>query len=309
MSAGRARILFVSGKGGTGKSFVAEALARAAASRGLEVALVRVRGQAADADGVAGRATHGDAAGARLGGTAASRLEEVVFDERLTLEKFLVRVLRLGFVARRLLDSRTFSAVAAATPGLRDLVTLTAITALASPSRRPRLDLIVVDAPATGHSVPLLTAPTRVLDIAPLGPVAREARAARRLVADHTRFLPLIVTTPEELAVTEALTLYDDLLRAGVPAPRIAVNGLWPEHLEPRFADWLTASAASSDALLHWKRRRRQLDLIAMLEGRVGPCAALPFSFQEGAVPEAEIGALLNTLLEGRDEGRAGWSG
>lgn len=295
-----ARILFVSGKGGTGKSFVAEALAHQAAARGLEVALVRVRA----APGSGGEDGGGDRsvqsarrATAHGGATQPATFHAITLDERATLEKFLTRVLRLGFVARRLLDSRTFSAVAAAAPGLRDLVTLTAITALASPRRRRSFELVVVDAPASGHSVPLLTAPRQVLEIAPVGPVAREARAARQLVGDTQLFLPLIVTTPEELAITEALSLCDDLLDAGVAAPRVVVNGLWPGHLAAEHVDWLLGSQASSDALLHLKRRQRQLELIAVLERRVGRCPTLPFTFKEDEVPRAAIAALLDTVI------------
>ncbi len=301
MRTGPARILFVSGKGGTGKSFVAEALARSAVSHGLDVALLRVRAAAgADEHGsqAAEPATTGSGSSHRRGRAAPSAtFKETVLDERATLEKFLTRVLRLGFVARRLLDSRTFSAIAAATPGLRDLVTLSAITALASHGRRRGFDLIVVDAPASGHTIPLLTAPALVLDIAPLGPVAQEARAARALIANESRFLPLIVTTPEELAVTEALSLYDDLLGAGIPAPRIVVNGLWPGHLRPEHVEWLLTTGASIDALLYEKRRRRQLELVAVLEHRVGRCPTLPFTFREDEVPEAAIAALLDTVL------------
>lgn len=297
MRTGPARILFVSGKGGTGKSFVAEALATEATSRGLRVALVRVH--AAEATKAKTPESHGRATGPRVRREAAQvpAFREVTLDERAALEKFLTRVLVVGFVARRLLDSRTFSAVAAAAPGLRDLVTLTAITALAAPRRRRGLDLIVVDAPASGHSVPLLTAPQRVLEIAPVGPVAREARAARELVTDARRFVPLIVTIAEELAVTEALSLYEDMIDAGVPAPRIVVNSLWPLHLAAEHVDWLLASRASSDAILHHKRRRRQLELITSLEQRVGRCPALPFTFNEEEVPTTAIASLLDTVL------------
>ncbi|MBI5505969.1 MAG: hypothetical protein HY899_14325 [Deltaproteobacteria bacterium] len=299
-----ARILFVSGKGGTGKSFVAEALAERAAARGLEVALVRVRAAAGSADPDSGGSEHRTEAArpatahASDGVTAQpATFHTTTLDERATLEKFLTRVLRLNFVARRLLDSRTFSAVAAAAPGLRDLVTLTAITALASPRRRRSFELIVVDAPASGHSVPLLTAPAQVLEIAPVGPVAREARAARELVADTQLFVPLIVTTPEELAINEALTLCEDLRCAGVAAPRVVVNGLWPGHLAAEHVDWLVGSRASSDALLHLKRRQRQLELIATLERRVGRCPTLPFTFKEDEVPRAAITALLDSVI------------
>jgi len=289
---GPARILFVTGKGGTGKSFLSRALARAAALRGMATALVHTRPETASPAGAvpsAGNAPAGN------GSARAVPYQEVELDEREALETFLVRILRLGFVARRLLDSRTFSAVAAAAPGVSDLVRLLGITALSRTEKG--LELVVVDAPATGHSLPLLTSPWRILELTPLGPVAREARMAQAILDNPGRFVPVILTTPEELAVTETLSLVEQLRRAGIAPARVVVNGLWPVHLQARDADWLLASNASTDALLHWKRARRQGELVDILEARVGPCPGLPFAFTEGEVASAEIGALLSDLL------------
>jgi len=283
---GAARIVFVTGKGGTGKSFLARALARAASARAMAVALVHARPPAL--------------AGIASGGHASSNgrslpFRQIELDEREALESFLTRILRLGFVARRLLDSRTFSAVAAAAPGVSDLVRLLGITALSRPEHG--LDLIVVDAPATGHSLPLLTAPRRILELAPMGPVAREARIAQAIVENPARFVPVIMTTPEELAVTETLALHEDIARAGVAAARVVVNGMWPAHLQAPEADWLLSSAASADAALHWKRHRRQVELIDMLEARVGACPRLPFAFHEGETSPAAVAAVLDLLV------------
>ena len=300
VESGAARILFVTGKGGTGKSFLSRSLARAAAGRGLAVALVRMDdGDGQPALGAAAAAASTGSASrastARPDGARPLPYTEIALDEREALESFLVRILRLGFVARRLLDSRTFSAVAAAAPGVSDLVRLLGITALARPAGK--LDVIVVDAPATGHSVPLLTAPARVLELAPLGPVAREARMAHAIVGNPSRFTPIIVTTPEELAVTEALALHEQLVRAAITTPRVVVNGVWPSHLEPRDADWLLSAAASTDAALHWKRLRRQLALIDVLQKQVGPCRTLPFAFQDGDAAPADVAAVLHDVL------------
>ncbi|MBI5505346.1 MAG: hypothetical protein HY899_11130 [Deltaproteobacteria bacterium] len=304
MRTGPARILFVSGKGGTGKSFVAEALGREAASRGTEVVLVRVRASAsAGGDGEPNSESavsppRRDArASNRTSAESLVAFKEVHLDEKAALEEFLTRVLPLGFVARRLLGGRMLSALAAAAPGLRDLVTLTAITALATDHRGHTHDLLVVDAPATTHGVPLLTAPTRVLEITPTGPLTREAETARELITDPRRFIPLIVTTPEELAVTEAISLHDDMRDAGVPAARVVVNGLWPARLAPEHAKWLLATRVSSDAIVHHKRRQRQLELIDTLERRVGRCPTLPFMFDDRPVAAGVIAALLDTVL------------
>jgi arsenite/tail-anchored protein-transporting ATPase len=312
-----APILFVTGKGGTGKSSLAAALARLAASRGRPVVLVRMRpsGEIADGEADVPEATAGSRATARRRGreevgpvasrgasrhaeAARHHLREVVLDDTRSLEQFLTRVLRLGFLARRLLDSRTFTAVAAAAPGLRDLVTLSVITSIASSRSLARGGLVVVDAPATGHSVPLLTAPSRVLELAPLGPVAREARLARRAIADPVSFKPVLVTIAEEFAITEALSLRRELVAAEVPAPHVVVNGLWPLHVDARGGERIAASGASSDATLHWRRTCRQAELVADLERQVGACARIGFSFHDDTLPPADVDALLHSLVE-----------
>lgn len=274
-----ARILFVTGKGGTGKSSVAEALAAEAASRSVGSMLVRM-----------------PASSSAVRPSPPGVVTKLLDDTR-DLEDFLSRVIGLGFLARRLLDSATFSAVAAAAPGLRDLVALTAITTEASYRR----GLVVVDAPASGHSVSLLTAPAQVLDLAPMGPIAHEARAACAVLADARQFTALVVATPEELAITEALQLREDIKAAGVPAPRLIVNGLWPAHVCDGDGEAIAASGASADATAHWRRHRRQAALLTDLEDRAGPCSHIGFAFAaEGlGLSKDDVAALYTELMEG----------
>lgn len=277
-----ARILFVTGKGGTGKSSIASALAGEAAARGQAALLVRMP-------------DHGRVAGAATQSRPGQVVEKALDDTR-DLEDFLTRVIGLGLVARRLLDSRTFAAVAAAAPGLRDLVALAAITSEASRRR----GVVVVDAPASGHSVPLLTAPARVRDLAPVGPVAREAREALAALTNREGFAAVLVATPEELAIAEVLALRDDVLAAGVATSRVVINGLWPGRVGNEDGETIAASGASSDAASHWRRHRRQATLADDLEARVGPCSRVGFSFggSGAALPRADIAALFDALAQ-----------
>lgn len=278
-----ARVLFVTGKGGTGKSGIASALAHEAARQGRRVLLLGMAG-ASGPTAAATPASPGDHHGGRLA--------RKTLDARRDLEAFLTRVLGLGLLARRLGESRTFSAVAAAAPGVADLVAFSSIAAEA----QRRRDLVVVDAPASGHSVPLLTAAARVLDLAPVGPVAREARRALAMMADRRTFAALLVTTPEELAVSEVVTLRDDVRGAGVACIHVVANGVWPAYVSDADGERIAAAAVSSDATTHWRRHQRQAGLVATLEARVGPCTRLGFSFRSGLPPAADIAALLELL-------------
>ena len=285
------RILFVTGKGGTGKSSIAAALAREAAARGRRVLLVRMPPAARAGESDAGH----DGKRARGGrSVAGATLREKTLDDERDLEAFLTRILGFGFLARRLCDSRTFSAVAAAAPGLRDLVALTAITTEAGRRR----GLVVVDAPATGHSLPMLTAPARGLELAPLGPVANEARRALAVLADRRAFAAVLVTAPEELAITEVLALHEQVVGAGAAAAHVVVNGMWPAYVSAADGERIAASGVSADAARHWQRHQRHARLVDELEARVGPCARIGFSFGDEGLPRGDVGRLLDTLTE-----------
>jgi len=302
-------VLFVTGKGGTGKSAVATALAREAARRGQHVLLVRMQ-PAAERDSPPHQSPprQSPAGGDPAGGL----LRERTLDDRADLEAFLTRVLGLGMIARRLGESRTFSAVAAAAPGLRDLVALCAIfeeasgraeaeqdVSRASRARERQRGLVVIDAPASGHSVPMLTAPAQALERAPIGPVAREASRALAVLADPHSFAAVLVTTPEELAITEVAELREQVTAAGVACARVVVNALWPAYVSLVDGDRIAASNASADAATHWRRHRRQAALVDELELAIGVCPRIGFAFDGEELPAADIAALLDSLPGG----------
>lgn len=282
-----ARVLFVTGKGGSGKTTLARALARAAAERGLAVVSMRVASASDPTPQAAGP----------LPASPPHDATEIVLDERRCLEGLLTGLTGISVLSRRLMDSRTFSAVAAAAPGLRDLATLSAIVSQAERHRRGRA-AIVVDAPASGHSVPLLAAPGAVLGATPLGPVARVARRVEGIVTDPARFQPIVVTLAEELAATETLTLHRDLLRAGFARPRVVANALWPAHAGAPLGRWLETSGASLDALRHWKRSRRQAQILDALEAELGAVMRVPFSFAEGEISADAVATVLDSVVE-----------
>ena len=117
--------------------------------------------------------------------------------------------------------------VVAAAPGLRDLVTLGKIRQL---EEAGGADLIVVDAPASGHALSFLTAAAGMADSASGGPIRDQADQVLAMLADETRCRVLLVTLPEETPVSETIEtafLIED--EVGVQLGPIVVNGLWPE--------------------------------------------------------------------------------
>src|SRR5438552_15078337 len=185
------RLVVVTGKGGVGKTTVTAALAQAAAASGRRVLAVEV-----------GRGSLGSLLGGlRLGaeptrvraGLAAASLEPEAL-----LGDFVAGVLRFPALARRPLESTSFQVLAAAAPGLGEFLVLHRLLGWveARRGRRPLHDLVIVDAPASGHSLPLLAAPHTLGALARLGPAADPLARLPRLIGDPAPTLVRLAPAP-----------------------------------------------------------------------------------------------------------------
>jgi anion-transporting ArsA/GET3 family ATPase len=293
------RLLFITGKGGVGKSTVAAALGMAAARRGRRTIVAEVSYQ----DRIA-RAFHGeDSHFTEV--ELADGLWTISIDPRHALEEYLRIQIRVKPMADLLSGSRMFQYFAVATPGLSELVTMGKVWELAQAERRTkggeRYDLVIVDAPATGHGVGMLSSPRTFATIARVGPIANQGRAIHDMVTDARRTGVVCVALPEEMPVNETLMLRD-LLRGelGMTLDRVIVNGLYPERFEPRDASALAEALDTAGtplqrlalraALSEHARAKGQREQVARLEEATGrEPAKLPFMFEpELGPPEFE---------------------
>src|SRR5207248_4677750 len=114
---------------------------------------------------------------------------------------------KAGVLGHAVGSSRLFRALAMATPGMRELLSIGKVWELAQLQRRTRgaapYDLVIVDAPATGHGVGVLRTPRTFADIARVGPVAHQARTIAATIADRAFTGVVAVATPEEMPVNE----------------------------------------------------------------------------------------------------------
>ena len=142
----------------------------------------------------------------------APRLFTISIDPQHAMEEYL-RV-KTGKVGQALGSSRLFHAFAMATPGMRELLSMGKVWELAQLQRRTRgaapYDLVIVDAPATGHGVGILRTPKTFAEIARVGPIAHQGRTIAATIADHEFTGVIAVATAEEMPVNETMALQSD---------------------------------------------------------------------------------------------------
>jgi anion-transporting ArsA/GET3 family ATPase len=222
------RLIFVTGKGGVGKSTVATALGLLGARRGLRTIVAELASQervqrAFDRDGAQFREIE-----------LAPGLFTISIDPERAMDEYLR--IKTGRLGQALGSSRLFQALTMATPGMRELLSIGKVWELAQLERQTRAapyDLVIVDAPATGHGVGILRTPRTFAEIARVGPIARQGGTIARTIANPEFTAVIAVCTAEEMPVNETLMLRDALAEDELPLEAVIVNALYPE----RFAD------------------------------------------------------------------------
>jgi len=282
-------LLYVTGKGGVGKTTVAAALGLAAAARGRRTIVCEV----AEQDRVS-RAFAREGVRREAEVELAENLWAISIDPNEALKEWLGR--QLGGPALRLITgSSAFQHFVAAAPGAKELITIAKVWELAQlhrwDSHNRTYDLVVVDAPASGHGLAMLTAPSTFGDIARVGPIRRQAHKVRDMLADPQRTGYVAVALPEEMPVTETLELGGRLHDAvGLGLDMIVVNGLYPDRFRAKDAAALRAAATDSlppdaraavqAALAEHGRARSQRAHLRRLRRESGvPVHTLPFLF------------------------------
>ena len=220
------RLLLVTGKGGVGKSSVAAALALLATRRGKRVLVCEVNAKERVAP-LLGAAPNGPVAG-----EAAPGLFTVNVTPREAMREYGVMVLRYRAIYEVVFENRVVRYFLKFLPSLAELVMLGKILfeVRAAEEGRPRWDLVVVDAPSTGHAVQLLRVPAALADTVPPGPMRRDVEKMRDLLLDPAATALCIVTLPEEMPVNESIELdgqVRDVLR--IPRGVLFVNAM-PEE-------------------------------------------------------------------------------
>jgi anion-transporting ArsA/GET3 family ATPase len=220
------RLIFVTGKGGVGKSTVSIALGLLAARAGRRCIVAELASQERIQRAFDHHGEHFEEV------EVAPGLFTISIDPLHAMEEYL-RV-KAGPLGHALSASRMFNAFAMATPGMRELLSIGKVWELAQLERRTRdaapYDLVVVDAPATGHGLGILKTPRTFAEIAIVGPIAHQGRTIADTIDDRSFTGIVAVATPEEMPVSETLALNDALQNDGLALDAVVLNALYPQR-------------------------------------------------------------------------------
>jgi len=302
------RLIFVTGKGGVGKSTVATALGLLAARRGLRTIVAELASQ----DRIRQSFEHdGDTfEEVRL----ANRLYTISIDPQYAMEEYLK--VKTGTVGQALGSSRLFGAFAMATPGMRELLSVGKAWELAQTERRTSgadaYDLVIVDSPAAGHGIGILRTPRTFAEIARVGPIAHQGARIAATIADHDFTAVVAVATAEEMPVNETLWLRDQLVADELRLDAVIVNARYPDRFTAAESEQLAAArdhatsplaaAALGAALSERARAVGQAEQLRRLHAGLGmPLIELPYLFAE-QIGRRQLELLADALEAGLSE-------
>jgi len=221
-------LVFVTGKGGVGKSTCGLALAAAASKQGKRVLFCDLAARPATPV-LLGTGEIGDSPTRPL-----AEMYPTLWTVHLSAESTSRDYFSESLPHRKLVDIATGNKVLArlwkAAPSFNEFVVLNAVVHLSQGTHhriKEQFDLVVVDLPASGHAVTMLGVPFGITKIAKIGAIATRGKELAEVIGDKSRTGLCIVTLPEELPVNESIQLVDRLrTEVGMDCSHVVINNI-----------------------------------------------------------------------------------
>lgn len=300
---GSRRFLFVTGKGGVGKTTVVAALASRFAQQGKRVLV----GETSPKEHLS--SLFGRSALPTQISELSPRLFGVLLDADVALKEYGALVLKSERLVGALFDNKLVRGFFHGAPGLKEWAALGkawyhSTETLSDGS--PRFDVVILDAPATGHGLDMLRVPKTIIELSAPGVLRTDAERAWAQFRDPVQSGVVVVSLPEEMPVTESLELCSALdSELQLPLAAVVANQVVPlvfenteramlaELEEPLEHD--AASLALGAGIRRAAREAVQVESLRRLSALRAPLLQLPFLF-EGAQSSAALAKLVAAL-------------
>jgi anion-transporting ArsA/GET3 family ATPase len=296
------RLVVVTGKGGTGKSTLAASIALAASRKGKKVLVCEV----------VARERVADLFGRPPSGTQIKELQPNLYSvhvrPREAMREYALMTIRFETLYKIAFENPAARYFLAAAPSLAEIVMLGKVWWHASQEMergRLRWDLVILDAPATGHGLTFLTVPEVFLRLVQEGPLARDMLGMQSLLDDPQKCSVCIVTLPEEMPANEAIELDRALQKHGFPVGPLFLNGHFSSRFSAQEMTQVTRggpmlSAAGEAADNHESRAALSAHYEGVLRDAVHrKLVAVPFLFERnfGAHAIEKIAGTIGSIL------------
>ena len=298
------RILIVTGKGGTGKTTVSATLGVLAARQGKNTLIVECNGTQHIAP------LFQKPPSTYTPTEVLPGLSTMSITSEEAIEDYIVQQIKVRSLYKLVFRNRIMGPFMDAVPGLHDAVHLGKVFDLTEEQTsdgEPFWDLIIVDAPATGHGLSLLASPKSMMDLTRRGPIFDGVRSVQEVIADPRQTGIILTCLPEQMPVNETIELYGALQLHQHQVLACVLNQMDDTPL-PKLDDWAANKASLAqheDASIreatawadHWISRRARQDAASQkLKTQLGiSVVPLPMIFSP-SIDVNDLETLSNTV-------------
>ncbi len=228
------RLLFITGKGGVGKTTIAASIAIAAKELGMKTLLVEI-GLTQNLEQIFKKWIPAYDITPMEDGLSVIRI-----DPMKSLQEYIALSLKMEWAAKKFMEIEMVRYLLQFLPAWRDLMILGKIWKLeqevkGGKGKRPQWDMIVVDSPATGHGINFLRVPGVILNTLRSGMLRKQTQQVHNLMTDPARTQINVVSLAEEMPINESIEIHNATLETlKMPFGKVFINMMPPKLLSPR---------------------------------------------------------------------------